>query len=209
MKSLIAEDRKKHWEHIYESKPLETVSWYQPVPVTSLGLIAELNPLKTASIVDIGGGDSFLMEHLMQQGYQNLTVLDLSAVALERAKNRLQEKSQQINWITADILEFDPKTPYDIWHDRAAFHFLTDSESVRHYRQIAEKGVKIGGYLIVGTFALSGPTKCSGLPIQQYDTQSIQQAMGSSFKLINSLEVDHPTPGGSVQKFLFATFERI
>lgn len=209
MNSISAEDRKKHWDHIYETKPLETVSWYQPKPETSLDLISALHPLKNDRIIDIGGGDSFLSDYLLRQGYENITVLDLSAIAIKRAQDRLQEKAKHISWIVSDILDFNPEKPYDIWHDRAAFHFLTDPESVRIYRQIAENGIKVGGHLILGAFSVNGPTKCSGLPIQQYDFNTIQEAMGISFKLLQSAEVDHPTPGGSVQKFLFATFERI
>ena len=200
--------RKNHWETIYQTKPLESVSWYQPVPETSLSLIASLKLPKTARIIDIGGGDSLLVDHLLQLGYTDLTVLDISEAALERARKRLGPRAETVRWIHSDVVAFRPGQTYDLWHDRAAFHFLTQPEEVGAYSKAAADALGPGGHLIIGTFSVNGPTKCSGLEIRQYDPASMEAAFGDAFRQTGCREVGHHTPGGAVQQFLFCTFER-
>lgn len=201
-------DRKNHWETIYQTKPLESVSWYQPVPETSLSLIAALNLPKTARIIDIGGGDSLLVDHLLQLGYTDLTVLDISEAALERARKRLGPLAGQVQWVNSDVVDFEPDEAYDLWHDRAAFHFLTRPSEVGAYSKAAADALGPGAQLIIGTFSVNGPTKCSGLEIRQYDPASMEAAFGEAFRQTGCQEVGHHTPGGAVQQFLFCTFER-
>ncbi|MFM1877548.1 MAG: hypothetical protein RLZZ241_414 [Bacteroidota bacterium] len=200
--------KKSHWEHIYETKPLETVSWYQSFPDTSLSLIADLQLAKDSRILDVGGGDSLLSEHLLSEGYGHISVLDISGAALQRAQKRLGDKANSINWIESDVLDFKSVHPLELWHDRAAFHFLTTDSDVKSYVQIAKEAIRPGGFMILGTFAVNGPTKCSGLPIRQYDSNLLMEAFGAYFELLHYQETDHKTPGGSIQKFYFATLKR-
>jgi 2-polyprenyl-3-methyl-5-hydroxy-6-metoxy-1,4-benzoquinol methylase len=200
--------KKSHWENVYQTKPLETVSWYQPVPETSLSLIANLNLSKDSHIIDVGGGDSLLSEYLLNQGFANLSVLDISGAALRRAQKRLGDRANSINWIESDVLDFKTEHPLDLWHDRAAFHFITEDSDIKRYVQIAHKAIRPEGYLILGTFSVNGPTKCSGLPIRQYDLNLVRNTFGAYFELLHNEEIDHLTPGGSVQKFHFATLKR-
>lgn len=205
MKTL---DRKAHWENIYQTKALEEVGWYQPKPHTSLDLLAQLDLAPTAKIIDIGGGDSFLVDHLLDLGYENISVLDISAAALERAQKRLGERAKKVTWIQSDVASFEPKEQYDCWHDRAAFHFLTNEEDAAHYVQAAKQGVRSGGALVLGTFSEQGPKKCSGIAIKQYNEQSLSDALGDAFKKIGCQKVDHQTPSGSLQNFIFCRFKK-
>lgn len=202
-------DRKKHWEHIYQTKELNEVSWYQPIPTTSLEHIERLNIPKDARIIDVGGGDSYLVDNLLELGYTDLTVLDISEAALERAKKRLDEKASNAKWITTDAATFEPTEKYDLWHDRAVFHFLRDKEEIKHYVQALESGIKPGGYLIIGTFSNEGPLKCSGLEIQQYSEDAITQLLQDNFEKVSCEIVDHQTPFDTSQRFLFCCFKRI
>lgn len=204
---MKAFDRKQHWENIYSTKQLNEVSWYQPTPETSLQFIQELNVPKEASIIDIGGGDSFLVDYLLELGYKNITVLDISKKAIERAKLRLGQKGQNIKWIEADASNFDPQEKYDLWHDRAAFHFLTDEKEIKHYLKSAKKGIKESGNLIIGTFAVDGPKKCSGIEITQYSEESLSNRF-YSFKKINCRNIEHVTPFNTIQKFIFCSFKK-
>lgn len=201
-------DRKNHWETIYQTKPLESVSWYQPVPETSLSLIAALNLPKTARIIDIGGGDSLMVDHLLQLGYTHLTVLDISETALKRAQKRLGPLAGQVRWIVSDVVDFEPDEAYDLWHDRAAFHFLTEQPDIEAYRVAASQGVKPGGQMLVATFSIHGPEKCSGKVIRQYEPDTLEAVFQDHFSQTGCLETGHTTPGGAVQQFLFCTFER-
>ncbi len=201
-------DRKNHWENIYRSKPLETVSWYQPVPETSLTLIAALNLPKTARIIDIGGGDSLLTDHLLQLGYKNLTVLDISETALERARKRLGPLAGQVRWVVSDVVDFEPDESYDLWHDRAAFHFFTEQPDVEAYRVVASQAVKPGGHMLVATFSIHGPEKCSGKVITRYEPTTLETVFQDTFSQTGCLETGHSTPGGAVQQFLFCNFQR-
>jgi len=201
-------NRKEHWEAVYLNKPLETVGWYQPVPETSLSLIARLNLPKEARIIDIGGGDSLLTDHLLRLGYRNLTVLDISEAAIKRAQKRLGALASGVEWIVSDVLDFTPGQCYDLWHDRAAFHFLTSGEEQAAYLQTATHALCPGGNLIVGTFSDKGPTRCSGLEIQQYSPETMERFFSKEFNLTSFLETEHHTPGGSIQHYLFGTFAK-
>lgn len=199
-------DTKKHWEEIYSTKSPEEVSWTQDIPSTSLRLIHEANVAKDAAIIDVGGGDSKLVDFLVHEGYTNVSVLDISSRALERAKARLGDKANLVQWIEADINFFLPKQHYAIWHDRAVFHFLTENKEVQHYSEIVSKYTT--GRFIVGTFSENGPLKCSGIAIKQYAVNQLELLYGHSFKLITSFQEDHTTPFNTIQNFTFASFER-
>lgn len=202
-------DRKQHWEQIYHSKPLETVSWHQPVPTTSLELIAHLNVPKEAPVIDVGGGDSLLADHLLDLGFTDITVLDISGNALERAKKRLGERASAIQWIEGDVTHFTPDRDYVLWHDRAVFHFLTEPVQRTAYVHRAVAGIRAGGFLVLGTFSDRGPLKCSGLEVQRYSTDGLQAAMRPYFKPVTCLNVAHNTPSGSVQDFSFCAFVKV
>lgn len=199
--------KKDHWEKVYQTKTPKEVSWTQEKPKTSLNLIHSCGLGKEASIIDIGGGDSHLVDFLLEEGYQNITVLDISAKALERAQQRLGVHAGKVTWIEADVTEFNPKETYDIWHDRAAFHFLTQQEQVQKYLQITKDNVT--GYIILGTFSTNGPTKCSGLDIQQYDESSLDSLFQDSFEKLDCFTEDHTTPFNTIQNFIFCRFKKL
>ncbi|MCT4629409.1 class I SAM-dependent methyltransferase [Winogradskyella sp.] len=201
-------NRKEHWENIYSTKQLNEVSWYQPTPTTSLNLIEELNIPKTASIIDIGGGDSFLVDNLLKLGYENITVLDISIKAIERAKKRLGKQSENVKWIEADASNFNPKASYDLWHDRAAFHFLTDDKDIENYLKAAQRGIKPSGSLIIGTFSTEGPKKCSGIDIKQYSEDSLNHIFKDTFSKIDCKTIEHQTPFSTTQSFTFCKFKK-
>tara|TARA_B100001059_G_C17750945_1_gene537139 strand:+ start:634 stop:1254 length:621 start_codon:yes stop_codon:yes gene_type:complete len=202
-------DRKKHWEKVYQTKELKEVSWYQPTPITSLDFIKEFNVPKTAKIIDIGGGDSFLVDSLLDLGYTDVTVLDISSAAIERAKQRLAEKAQNVKWIVADAAAFNPIEKYDFWHDRAAFHFLTDEQDISSYLKIAEQNINSSGVLVIGTFSEDGPKKCSGINIKQYSESSMTERLKALFEKINCIRVEHQTPFDTTQNFVFCSFRKI
>lgn len=200
---------KSHWENIYNTRQLHEVSWYQPTPATSLALIEMLNLDSDAAIIDIGGGDSLLVDNLLTHGYSNINVLDISGRALERAKLRLGEQAaEKVNWLEADISTESPSGKYDLWHDRAAFHFLTAPEAVAHYVKTASEHIKKGGFLIIATFAEDGPLKCSGLHIQQYSEESLPAVFEENFEKIKVFKELHKTPSGTEQSFVFAMMRR-
>lgn len=198
-------DKKSHWENVYNIKQPHEVSWTQDIPTTSLNFITGLLLPKSASIIDIGGGDSNLVDYLLDEGYENITVLDISEKALERAKQRLGKRAENVRWIATDITEFEPTGKYDVWHDRAAFHFLTTQEQIDKYISIAENTVS--GHLIIGTFSVSGPLKCSGLEISQYDEAGIEAILSHGFDKVKCITEDHTTPFNTTQNFLFCCFE--
>ncbi|MGB5653868.1 MAG: class I SAM-dependent methyltransferase [Robiginitalea sp.] len=202
-------DRKQHWEQIYHTKPLETVSWHQPVPTTSLELISRLNVPKEAPLIDVGGGDSLLADHLLDLGFTDITVLDISGNALARARERLGDRASTIQWIEGDATCFKPEQTYALWHDRAVFHFLTEPEQRTAYIHGAVAGIPTGGFLVLGTFSDRGPLKCSGLEVQRYSTDELQAAMLPYFKPVTCLNVAHNTPSGSVQDFSFCAFVKV
>ncbi len=196
---------KEHWEHIYSTKTPQEVSWTQTVPQTSLDLIAKYELPKFAKIIDIGGGDSLLVDHLLALGYSNITLLDISSHALERAKIRLGENADKVEWIVADIRNFTPTETYDLWHDRAAFHFLTDAKEIENYRNTVSQNTH---HLILSTFAADGPLKCSGLHITQYDATTISTLFGTDFQVLESFQEDHRTPFDTIQSFCFSRMSR-
>jgi len=197
---------RNHWETVYESKTPDQVSWTQKVPKTSLDLIASFGLDRDAHIIDVGGGDSSLVDFLIEEGYSNITVLDISAIALEKAKKRLGEKGQKIKWVVSDINDFEPDSKVDVWHDRALFHFLTVNEQIEKYIDTVQKCVK--GQLIIGTFSENGPTKCSGLNIQQYSEETLVDTFNDGFEKISCHLEDHSTPFGTIQNFLFCSFQK-
>ncbi len=200
--------RKSHWENVYTTKGETEVSWFQEDPAPSLELIALAGLSEGASIIDIGGGASRLVDFLVERNLGPVTVLDVSAAALEAARKRLGGRAADVQWVTADITAWEPTQTYDLWHDRAAFHFLTDPADRSAYVERLKKAVKRGGYVVIGTFALDGPEKCSGLPVVRYDAASLSEILGTDFKLIDARRHDHATPWGSVQKFQFSIFRR-
>ena len=199
---------KAHWDTIYQTKSAEEVSWFQAYPQTSMEFLSLFELPLTANIIDIGGGDSYFVDALLDKGYQNIWVLDISGNAIERAKKRLGKKADKVNWIISDITAFEPSVSFDFWHDRAAFHFLTTEEKINKYVSIAEGGIKKGGYLILGTFSEKGPAKCSGLDIQQYSEASMSKRFEIAFNRIKCIEEDHITPFNTTQNFLFCSFEK-
>lgn len=201
-------DKKKHWENIYQTKELTEVSWYQPVPQTSLDLLKQYNIAPNSNIIDVGGGDSFLVDHLLKLGFSNISVLDISEEAITRAKKRLGDKASKVNWIVSDITNFKPLTKYDFWHDRAAFHFLTEEKDIEKYLQVVKEGLNQNGITAIGTFSETGPTKCSGIEIKQYSENSLKEQFQSDFEMINSFNVDHKTPFETLQNFTFGIFKR-
>ncbi|MFT5723555.1 MAG: 2-polyprenyl-3-methyl-5-hydroxy-6-metoxy-1,4-benzoquinol methylase [Bacteroidia bacterium] len=201
-------DSKKHWENIYETKSLSDVSWYQPTPTTSLEFIGALKLPLDASIIDIGGGDSFLVDHLLALGYTNLTVLDISKAAIERAKLRLDDRQNKVNWIVSDVTEFHTIEQYDVWHDRASFHFLNSDQQVKTYIKNVHQALKPFGTLILGTFSENGPIKCSGVEITQYSQESMTQAFSNQFTKMECINVDHETPFETLQNFTFCRFKK-
>ena len=201
-------DRKKHWENIYQTKQINEVSWYQPTPETSLELIKQFNLPDTAKIIDVGGGDSFLVDNLFDSGYSDITVLDISQAAIDRAKSRLGGRAKDVKWIVADAADFKPTEKYELWHDRAAFHFLTDEQEIRKYMETASKYINTGGVLILGAFSEAGPKKCSGIEIRQYSETTMTALLHGNFEKIECIRVDHKTPMGGIQNFLFCSFRK-
>jgi SAM-dependent methyltransferase len=199
---------KKHWETIYQTKQPNEVSWTEEKPSVSLALIHSFNPSKSAKIIDIGGGDSKLVDYLLAEGYSDLSVLDISEAAIDRAKKRLGNKAKQITWIVQDVLDFKPKEQYAIWHDRAAFHFQTEEKTINSYLNLVSKAVS--GNVIVGTFSTDGPTKCSGLDVKQYDETGMKSRFESrAFKNILCKRENHMTPMGAIQNFVFCLFKKV
>ena len=200
-------ERTNHWETIYNTKQLCEVSWYQPSPNESLQFIREFNISKTAKIIDIGGGDSFFVDKLLEQGYVNITVLDISETAINRAKKRLGEKADMVTWIVSDIVDFKPSQVYDFWHDRAAFHFLTNEEDINKYISLIKSYVN--GVLVIGTFSENGPKKCSGIEIKQYTEKSMVEKLADYFNKIKCISINHTTPFDTIQNFIFCSFKKL
>ena len=197
-------DNKQHWETVYETKAADTVSWYQPHLVKSLQLIINADGNRAAQVIDVGGGESTLVDDLLEAGYRNVSVLDISQRAIDVCKTRLGVQSNSVTWFTTDILKATlPEKFYDIWHDRAVFHFLTSEEQRRKYVSQVAQAVKTRGHVIVATFGPQGPEKCSGLATMRYDADSPHYQFGTSFRLIESATELHNTPFGTTQQFLY------
>lgn len=202
-------DRQQHWENIYETKEVNQVSWFQPIPETSLGFLKQYRIPTTAKVIDIGGGDSFLVDHLLDMGYQDISVLDISKAAIDRAKERLGEKAGRVKWIVSDVTHFRPTENYDFWHDRAAFHFLTEEQEISKYLETAERHINPTGVLVIGAFSEQGPKKCSGIAIKQYSEKSMADRFKSHFEKIKCIKVDHKTPFDTIQNFVFCSFKKL
>lgn len=200
------ESKKEHWEKVYASKQPHEVSWTQELPKTSLDFIHSFNLSKSVSIIDIGGGDSKLVDYLLDEGFENISVLDISENAIERAKQRLGERAKKVNWIVSDILEFNPTMNYDIWHDRATFHFLLTTTEIKLYLKIARETVD--KFMIIGTFSKNGPKRCSMLDVHQYNEHEMQRQLQNGFEKIKCISENHITPFNTVQNFLFCSFKR-
>jgi ubiquinone/menaquinone biosynthesis C-methylase UbiE len=205
---MRSDGRQAHWEDVYTKKGENQVSWFQENPTPSLELIAQVGATPASTIIDIGGGASRLVDNLIDRGFEDVTVLDLSEAALEAAKVRLGKSADQVHWIVADATIWEPQKAYDIWHDRAAFHFLTEEADRAAYLVRLERAVKVGGHAIIATFALDGPERCSGLPVVRYDPASLGQTLGRAFQLADTRRHAHATPWGSDQSFQFSVFRR-
>jgi len=202
-------DRHRHWENIYQTKQANEVGWYQPVPLTSLQFLEQFNIPVTAKIIDVGGGDSFFVDHLLDLGYQDITVLDISETAILRAKERLGDGAGKIKWIVADAADFKPLEKYDFWHDRAAFHFLTRDSEVESYIDTVQQSMNPEGILIIGTFSTNGPKKCSGIDIRQYSEASMVEQLKKYFHKVKCFTIDHITPSGTTQNYIFCSFRKM
>ncbi|GIV33084.1 MAG: hypothetical protein KatS3mg031_0619 [Chitinophagales bacterium] len=201
-------DRQKHWEHIYRTKEYKDMSWYQSAPVMALRFFKKFNIHPTAKIIDIGGGDSFLVDSLLDWGYTDITVLDISSTALQRARQRLGEHAAKVKWIVDDVVHFNPHEQYDVWHDRATLHFITEEVEIMRYVSILQAALRPGGLLIIGVFSEQGPRSCSGIAIKQYSEKSLTHLLEAFFEKKECLTVDHITPSGAVQNFVFCAFMR-
>ena len=199
-------DNKKHWENIYQKKEIDGVSWYQKVPIESLQLIKKYSISNSDKIIDIGCGKSFLADNLLELNYTNISLVDISSNALKEVKDRLQNKS--LNFIETDILNFNSNDKYDIWHDRAVFHFITDREGIKKYISLCNEYINKEGVLIIGTFAEDGPLKCSGLEIKRYSVDQISDLFKETFELVESFKMLHKTPFDTEQSFSFCVLRK-
>ena len=199
-------DHKKHWENIYKKKEIDGVSWYQKVPNESLQLIQKYSISNSDKIIDIGCGKSFLADNLLELSYNDISLVDISSNALKEVKERLQNKS--LNFIETDILNFNSNDKYDIWHDRAVFHFITDREGIKKYISLCNEYINKEGILIIGTFAEDGPLKCSGLEIKRYSVDQISALFKETFRLVESFKMLHKTPFHTEQSFSFCVLRK-
>lgn len=204
----MKQNNQQHWDNIYTKKAEDEVSWFQPYPKTSMEFAEIFNLPLNANIIDIGGGDSHFVDTLLDKGYQNIYVLDISINAIERAKQRLNDRASKVHWIVSDVTEFEPPVQFDFWHDRAAFHFLTTDDKIYKYVAIAEDAIKKDGYLILGTFSENGPKKCSGLEVKQYSETSMPVRFEVTFDRIKCITENHKTPFNTLQEFLFCSFKK-
>ena len=201
-------DRRAHWENVYGTKAETEVSWFQENPAPSLALIELAGATHRSAIVDIGAGASRLVDSLLDRGFECVTVLDLSEAALGTAKARLVTRAERVVWLTADVTKWQPATQYDVWHDRAAFHFLTSPSDQAAYVKCLHRALPLGGHAIIGTFAPDGPEQCSGLPVVRHDAGTLASALGTNFALIDTRRHEHATPRGVTQRFQFSIFRR-
>jgi 2-polyprenyl-3-methyl-5-hydroxy-6-metoxy-1,4-benzoquinol methylase len=202
------EQNKQHWENVFSTKSPNEVSWTQDHPTTSMNYLENLNLSKTANIIDVGGGDSNLIDALLEKGYQNIWVLDISEAALEKAKKRLGEKANKVHWIVSDITEFNTAIKFDFWHDRAVFHFLTDAISIEKYVTLVGKSIAENGNFLLGTFSENGPLKCSGLEIKQYSENAMKSRFQEKFITVKCFTENHLTPFETIQNFQFCGFKK-
>tara|TARA_X000000950_G_scaffold120970_1_gene151669 strand:- start:1142 stop:1756 length:615 start_codon:yes stop_codon:yes gene_type:complete len=201
-------DLKNHWENIYSNKDENEVSWFQTVPKTSHQLIKKLNLKSNDNIIDIGSGRSRILKILIDKGFNKLSYLDISKEACKKSKIALGDDKSKVNWNVENVLNFKSKIKYKLWHDRAVFHFFTDKKDIEKYKEVAIKNISAGGYLVLGTFSINGPKKCSGLDVSQYSEQSLYEIFKSDFNLLESFYIDHQTPFDTTQNFLFCIFKK-
>jgi SAM-dependent methyltransferase len=197
-----------HWERVYAQGSVEDTSWFQVRPDVSLALISRAAPDKNAAIIDVGGGASTLVDHLAGLGYQDLSVLDVSVTALRTSQARLNDPHLGIQWIEGDVLHFEPARQYDLWHDRALFHFMTGERQREIYRSVLHRALAPGGHAIIATFAMDGPERCSGLAVRRYDAERIIEALGDDLVLREERAESHLTPGGELQAFTYFLLQR-
>jgi len=202
-------ESQKHWQSVYQSKKASKVSWYQVHPEISLTMIERSGINHDSAIIDVGGGASTLVDHLLEKGFRNVSVLDISSAAIKAAKERLGSKADQVKWIEGDItkVELLPEA-YDLWHDRALFHFLTKAEDRKNYLNTLYDSLRSGGHVIISTFSIDGPTHCSGLEVRRYDAKLLSKEFGKNFELVETVNEEHPTPFGTTQKFIYGRFIR-
>lgn len=203
---MSAAGRQAHWDDVYRTKGETSVSWFQETPAPSLELMALVGATRRSAIIDIGGGASRLVDCLVSRGYEDVTVLDLSAAALTHARTRLGDRADRVAWIVADVTAWEPSRTFDVWHDRAAFHFLTEPADRAAYADRLRRALRHGGHAIIGTFAPDGPEKCSGLPVARHDATSLATLLGTGFVLVDTRRHEHATPWGATQRFQFSTF---
>ena len=201
-------NRKEHWEEVYNTKEDSQVGWFQENPEVSLQMVKKYTESFNDSIIDIGGGNAYLLKNLSTLGYLNLTLIDISKAASERSKKRFENSNSPVSFIEQDILTYHSENPFNIWHDRAVFHFLTDDFEKTKYADIAAKNIKQSGYMIIGTFSTSGPKSCSGLPIVQYSVEKFGEIFNDQFEMIECFDDIHVTPSGNPQNFIWAIFRR-
>jgi SAM-dependent methyltransferase len=209
MSLMIRTDRKTHWEHVYSTKAETGVSWYQGEPRLSLELIGAVASVEGGRIIDVGGGSSVLVDRLLDLQFGEIAVLDISETALGKAKARLGERAERVRWVVADVTEAPELGAFDVWHDRAVFHFLTDPDDRRSYIELARKTVPEWGHLIIATFADDGPKQCSNLDVCRYNARSLASELGEDFSLIREARETHTTPSGSSQSFFYGVFKRL
>jgi SAM-dependent methyltransferase len=202
-------DRKTHWDSVYSTRGETGVSWYQSAPRLSLDLIRSVAPAHGGRVIDVGGGASALVDRLLGLRFEKIAVLDISETALSKARLRLGERAGSVEWITADITEAQTLGTFDVWHDRAVFHFLTDPEDRRRYVELAGRTVRSGGHLVIASFADDGPRRCSGLDVCRYNAESMARELGEGFSLVRQARETHTTPSGSSQAFFYGVFRRL
>ena len=205
---MFNNNKEEYWENVHSKKSEKEVSWFQKYPTDSIELIKSLNLNLNANIIDVGAGESRLVDNLIELGFTNIDVLDISVCAIKKAKRRLGKKSSIINWIVSDVNEFIPTKKYDLWHDRAAFHFLTSKKHIKNYISLTSNNISTNGKLILATFSLNGPMKCSGLDVTRYSKESLIKEFKNHFTLINSFITSHLTPFNTFQEFLFISFKK-
>lgn len=201
-------NRQAHWDRVYTTKGETEVSWFQERPALSLDLFQAAGATPRSAVVDIGGGASRLVDALVALGYEDVTVLDIAGAALDAARVRLGQKAASVRWLVADVTRWQPDRQYDLWHDRATFHFLVDEADRRAYVDTLRRALASGGHAVIGTFAPDGPERCSGLPIVRYDPASLAATLGPDFALVESRREAHQTPAGAIQSFNFGLFRR-
>jgi len=205
----MSDDRRSHWDRVYATRPASQVSWFQGSPAPSLEMIAAAGVAPTDSVLDVGGGVSLLVDRLLDKGFQRISVLDVSGEALAASQARLGPRADLVNWLVEDVTRWSPTTDaFDLWHDRAAFHFLVGEADRQAYVRALTQGLRRGGHAVLATFALSGPDRCSGLPVQRYSPEALRAALGAGFELVEARAEAHRTPNGVTQDFVWGLFRK-